>query len=72
MKLLPTIEICDKFCCNMAEKLEDKTIITVSSFNVILLLWTKLSIMIFDLMIKNLYTFNVLHLQIYYASLLVE
>ena len=72
MKLLHTVEICDKFCNNMAEKLEDKTTITVSSFNLILLLWTKLAIMIFDLMIKNMYTFNVLHLQIYYASLLVE
>ena len=56
----------------MAEKLEDKTKITVSSFNLILLLYTKLSIMILALMIKNMYTFNVLHLQIYYASLLVE
>ena len=56
----------------MAEKLEDKTTITVSTFNLILLLCTKLSIIIFDLMIKNMYTFNVLHLQIYYASLLVE
>ena len=33
MKLLPTIEICDKFSSNMAEKLEDKTTITVSEFN---------------------------------------
>ena len=56
----------------MAEKLEDKTTITVSSFNLILLLCTKLYIIIFDLMIKNMYTFSVLHLQIYYASLLVE
>ena len=63
MKLLPTIEICDKFCSNMAENLEDKTI-TVNLFNLILLLCTKLSIMIFDLMIKNMYTFNILHLQI--------
>ena len=72
MKLLSTIEICDKFCRNMAEKPEDKTTITVSSFNLILLVCTKLSIIIFDLTIKNMYTFNVLHLQIYYASLLVE
>ena len=33
MKLLPAIEICDKFSSNMAEKQEDKTTITVSSFN---------------------------------------
>ena len=72
MKLVSTIEICDKFCSNLAEKLEDKTTITVSSFNLILILCTKLSIIIFDLMIKNMYTFNVLHLQIYCASLLVE
>ena len=51
MKLLPTIEICDKFCSNMAGKLEDKITITVSSFNLILLLCTKLSIMIFDLIV---------------------
>ena len=36
----------------MAEELEDKTTVTVSSFNLILLC-TKLSIMIFDLMIKK-------------------
>ena len=65
-------EICDKFCSNMAEKLEDKTTITVSSFNLILLLCTKLSIMIFDLMMK-ICTLSMLYIYKFYcASLLVK